>query len=88
MALICLYIEALYNYILIDNQQGRLKRNLFEVNTDGKVIYKIESKLEKKINQTTLAACIESISRSWNLDDVQITYLLNKINLTEPMVLL
>jgi len=82
-----LYIEALLLYFY-NNQQGRLKRNLFEVNTDGKVIYKIESKLEKKINQTTLAACIESISRSWNLDDVQITYLLNKINLTEPMVLL
>lgn len=81
-----LYIEAML-LSFYNNQQGSQKEILYERKEDGQLVTTVNSKLENNLGiGSTLGACLEAFSKEFRINDIEIMYLLKKINLMDPMV--
>jgi len=83
-----LYIEAMLLHFY-NNQRGSQKEILYERKDDGKLVPIVNSKLDNNPDTgTTLGECLEAFSKEFRINDIEIVYLLKKINLMDPMVLM
>lgn len=81
-----IYVEALLLHFYNNNKRNsQNKIKLLESDRDGNEISVIKSKLKDEYND--LASCFRHFSQIWGYSDVPLTYLSNKINLTEPIVI-
>jgi hypothetical protein len=74
---------------LYNNRISRKKEDLFIKDLNGQVTPSISSKLDEKFGKKTrfnLARCLEEID--FELEGVSIQYFLERINLTQPMIVL
>ncbi|MBN8865818.1 MAG: hypothetical protein J0H92_20765 [Sphingobacteriales bacterium] len=78
-----LYVEALllqfYNNCF---DYGR-RETLLKYNDDGKSVATIESKLEAVAKYSSLQSCLDSIQTNMTYSNIELSYLLNKIDLYE-----
>lgn len=80
-----IYVEALLLHFYNNNQKHQKRMKLFEADEHNNVVSPIRSKFEDK--KTTLGGCFRHISQQWNYDDMSLKYLLDKINLVDPIII-
>lgn len=82
-----IYVEALMLHFYNNNQEHQNRIQLLETDSEGKVTCPIHSKFESITDRTNLASCLNNIIGNWDFGDTTLKYLLNKINLTEPILI-
>jgi Predicted P-loop ATPase len=80
-----IYVEAWLLHFYNNNQEYRNKIQLFEKDTEGKIVSFIKSKLDNE--RHNLAYAFDYINQQWERRDIQLKYLLDKINLTAAIVI-
>ncbi|WP_026952459.1 KAP family P-loop NTPase fold protein [Algoriphagus mannitolivorans] len=80
-----LYVEALLLWFYNNDKKYEYKINLIQKDDSDKIITPIKSKLEIKFSKSNLAQLFGHISTQWNFERIGLSYLINKINLTEPL---
>ena len=82
------FVEALLLHFYNNNQEYENRIELFEIDSNGLVLTHIKSKTEELVNKERfkLANSLQNIeNQQWDFHDLNLQYLLNKINLTEPI---
>jgi len=79
-----IYIQALLLYFYNNNQEHHSRVQLFEKDANGNPTNIIGSKF--KGHNDSLASSFDAIMQQWDYKEINLRYLLNKINLTEPIV--
>lgn len=82
-----IYLEALLHVFYNNNKEHRKREELLVNGEFDTYITPIKSKLEATNARTTIAKEIVSIRREGNFHSVKLDYLLNKINLTEDVII-
>ena len=81
------HIEAHLLHFYNNNNEHRNRITLFDIDTIGKLTTPINSALEKRLSRGNLADSFKIISGMYNYTDTSLKYLLNKINLIQPIVI-
>jgi hypothetical protein len=80
-----IYVEALLLHFYNNNQDVQDRIKLYDKDAEGKTVSLINSNLELK--RTSLASCFNQINQKWDYNDLSLNFLLNKINLTAPIIM-
>lgn len=80
-----LYVEAMFLWFYNNNRDYRDKINLLDKEEFKKFTTEIKSKLENEYTNKSLAECLSEIARQWKFETFELSYLINKINLTESV---
>lgn len=79
------YVEGLLLYFYNNSQDYPIKKELLEMDKDNNPITFIKSKNDKQGDY--LARCFQNIHQQMNYDDFRLKFLLDKINLTAPILI-
>ncbi|WP_165044001.1 P-loop NTPase fold protein [Dysgonomonas sp. ZJ709] len=80
-----LYVEAVLLTFYNNQQDHSIRKGLTQKNEEGETVSIVKSKLEVDTDRNSLVLCLDSVSREWNYGEKKLSYLLNKINLIEPL---
>ena len=79
------FIEALLLYYYNNNKEYRNRERFFELNAYEKRIRLIKSNFVNEVGEFGLVGCLNHIYDQWNIKDLNLNYLLNRIDLLEPI---
>jgi hypothetical protein len=80
-----LHIESILLWFYNNDRNHQNKTKLLNKDDSNNLSTPIISKLEEKNEGYTLAQCFDYVRQDWNYEGLGLSYLIKKINLTEPI---
>lgn len=80
-----LFVESLLLWFYNNDSDYKDKVKLIELDDANNFVTSIKSKLENKVNDSTLVNCFNFIKNQWNYDKLALRDLIKKINLVTPL---
>lgn len=78
------YIQAMLLHFYNNNRDHEDRIPIFEKDNSGNLKQPLSTKLKVRNENYSLESSFEHINKQWNLVSINLNYLINKINLTEP----
>ena len=79
------YMIARLLYLYNNNQDYENKKQLFDTDAEGKRICLIKFNFDNESERKNLTDSFGYIEKRWDVRDIELNYLLNKIDLIEPI---
>lgn len=80
-----LYIEAMLLHFYNNQKDYAQREKIIEIDENRNPITPIKSKLEIEPDRTTLIQCLSHINSNYHYSDIKLSYLLDRIDMVEPI---